>query len=158
MGLGLSAASVIAALVSFRLFKKRFHTLEVAVCWFFLGALLLMLRTFFVLNAEMLKVTHHPGNFIALSSLLILLFPCVILWLLYLYRTDFLNAAGKLAFALLWAIALSLADWWSNEAKLMQFVSWNLYYSFVKWVLVIALAWGVMAAYRRILRKEGYLC
>lgn len=125
---------------------------------YFMMIVILIQQVFLIvtLNLEMIRISDKIPVLWFRNINLLTLIPCITLWLLYSYFSPAVPFFLKITFSGVWLLSMFGIEALFNRFGFITFLRWNIGYSFVEWLIVIAGAFCFAMWYRNLIGKRAY--
>src|SRR3954449_8687985 len=140
-------------LISFCVTSKELHLFEIIFLWFTISLLSQTVSWMLIVNLELLKVANGQSYFILHAIEKIIIDPLVTITF-FDWSKRISHETRKYVFLVLTPFALILIEYIYIWSGVLEKKHWNIGYSFIEWVFLIAVTYRLWQLYRKKLEKE----
>jgi hypothetical protein len=136
-------------------FQKIFRIIEIIAYFIALSVLIQQVFTIVTLNLEMIQLSGTVSVFWFINMYLLIIVPCVTLWLFYSYFSPASSRFLKVLLTGGWLLGLFGIELLFHRFGFITFKRWNIGYSFIEWLTVLIVSGCFILWYRNLLRKQA---
>ena len=144
---------MILLLISFCVTSKELHLFEIIFLWFTVCLISQTVSWILIVNLDLLSVANGRSYFILHAIEKIIIDPLVTITF-FDWSKRISHETWKYVFFALTPFALMLIEYIYIWAGVLEKKHWNIGYSFIEWVFLIAVAYRLWQQYRKKLVKE----
>jgi hypothetical protein len=137
--------------------RKIFHMLEIIAYFMIISVLTHQTFTVSTLNLEMIQLNLKVSVFWFLHMNLLIIIPCITLWLFYSYFSPSLSLLLKALLTFGWLLSMYGFEVLFQIFGFITFKHWSIGYSFIQWLFVLIISICFIHWFRKLLRKQAII-
>ncbi|HEY0827607.1 MAG TPA: hypothetical protein VGE40_05900 [Bacilli bacterium] len=135
--------------------RKIFSPLEIIAYFMVITALIQQIYTMITFNLGMIQLTGKVSVFWFLNINLLIIVPCVTIWLLYSYFSPAVSPFLKALMTGGWLLGMFGIELLFHRFGFITFKRWHIGYSFIEWLIILIGSLCFILWFRNLLRKQA---
>lgn len=137
--------------------RNIFHAMEIISYYMIIVVMIQQVFLISTLNLGMIKISGTIPGYWAQNLNLPVIIPSITVWLFYSYFSPASSPLLKLLLTGAWFLCISGIEALCHRLGLITLIRWNIGYSFIAWLIVLAVSDCFALWYRNSLRKRAYI-